>query len=198
MNKSESKYFNTAKKIDEAFISLLEYKSLKYITVKEICEKAGVNRSTFYLHYETIDDLLNESVDFVNNKFFEHFNVDSDEFIKSIEKRSAKELIFITPEYLVPYLTFIKDNKQIFKSVVNQSKHLGYNQTFKKMFNHIFNPILAKFNFPEDERKYILIFYIKGIMAVIMEWIKNGCDAPIDKICNIIIKCIISDDNAEY
>ena len=53
MNKAESKYFNTALRMDEALISLLRVKDLEYITVKEICEKAGVNRSTFYLHYET-------------------------------------------------------------------------------------------------------------------------------------------------
>lgn len=57
MNKSESKYFNTALKMDEALIDLLKEKELEFITVKEICERAGVNRSTFYLHYETIDAL---------------------------------------------------------------------------------------------------------------------------------------------
>jgi hypothetical protein len=45
MNKNESKYFNTAVKMDKAFLALLEKKDFAYITVKEICEKAGVNRS---------------------------------------------------------------------------------------------------------------------------------------------------------
>ena len=53
MNKSESKYYNTALLMDEALLLLLEKKDYDYITIKEICEKAGVNRSTFYLHYET-------------------------------------------------------------------------------------------------------------------------------------------------
>ena len=61
MNRSESKYYATAVRMDEAFLELLEKKDFAYITVKEICEKAGVNRSTFYLHYETINDLLEES-----------------------------------------------------------------------------------------------------------------------------------------
>lgn len=65
MNKSESKYFNTAMKMDKAFLELLEKKDFEYITVKEICEKAEVNRSTFYLHYETIGDLLDESVQYM-------------------------------------------------------------------------------------------------------------------------------------
>ena len=50
MNKSESKYYNTALLMDEALLILLEKKEYDFITVKEICEKAGVNRSTFYLH----------------------------------------------------------------------------------------------------------------------------------------------------
>ena len=58
MNKSESKYFNTALLMDEALLLLLEKKEYEFITIKEICEKAGVYRSTFYLHYETIDDLF--------------------------------------------------------------------------------------------------------------------------------------------
>lgn len=68
--KNESKYFNTALKMDKAFLEILEKKELPYITVKEICEKAGVNRSTFYLHYETIRDLLAESVEYMTSNFF--------------------------------------------------------------------------------------------------------------------------------
>ena len=45
MNKNESKYFNTAVKMDKAFLARIEKKDFAYITVKEICEKAGVNRS---------------------------------------------------------------------------------------------------------------------------------------------------------
>lgn len=67
MNKSESRYFSTAARMDDAFLRLLERKRFEYITVKEICAEAGVNRSTFYLHYETIADLLSESVERMND-----------------------------------------------------------------------------------------------------------------------------------
>ena len=60
MNKSESKYFNTAEKMDKAFLELLQRKDFSFITVKEICEKAGVNRSTFYLHYQDQSALLED------------------------------------------------------------------------------------------------------------------------------------------
>ena len=48
--------------MDEALLCLLEKKEYEFISVKEVCRKAGVNRSTFYLHYEGMDDLLQEAV----------------------------------------------------------------------------------------------------------------------------------------
>ena len=77
MNRSESKYFSTAVKMDKAFLELLEKKDFANITVKEICENAGVNRSTFYLHYETIVDLLDESSQYIINQFIEFMPHDS-------------------------------------------------------------------------------------------------------------------------
>ena len=70
MNKSESKYYNTALLMDQALLLLLEKKEYDFISVKEVCEKAGVNRSTFYLHYETMDDLLKESIELINKRFY--------------------------------------------------------------------------------------------------------------------------------
>ena len=65
MNKSRSKYFNTAVRFDKALLSLLEKKPFEYITIREICETAEVNRSTFYLHYENTSDLLKETTAYV-------------------------------------------------------------------------------------------------------------------------------------
>ena len=47
MNKSESRYFATAARMDEALLTLLAKKDFEYITVKEICEVAGVNGNSY-------------------------------------------------------------------------------------------------------------------------------------------------------
>ena len=75
MNKSESKYYNTALLMDEALLLLLEQKEYEFITVKELCAKAGVNRSTFYLHYQSIDELLFETIEMINKRFNSSFNL---------------------------------------------------------------------------------------------------------------------------
>lgn len=106
MNKTESKYFSTAARMDEAFLALLEKKDLPYITVKEICQQAGVNRSTFYLHYETIGDLLAESVQYMTERFLDHMRQRTEPFAASDTPLSAGRAYFITPEYLEPYLSY--------------------------------------------------------------------------------------------
>ena len=106
MNKYESKYFNTALCMNEALISLLKIKYLEYITIKEICERAGVNRSTFYLHYETVTDLVNETVKTVNERFLLCFK-DSDKLEGEIQDTNLDNLILIKQDYLLPYLRFV-------------------------------------------------------------------------------------------
>ena len=44
--------------IKKTFTELLTKKPIQKISVKELCEKAGINRGTFYSHYEDIYDLL--------------------------------------------------------------------------------------------------------------------------------------------
>ena len=182
MNKNESKYFNTAIKMDQAFLELLEKKDFAYITVKEICHEAGVNRSTFYLHYETLDDLLKESVEYMNRHFLEHMGQDSRNFVNKINDCSKDELYLITPKYLKPYLSYIKRNKRLFLTAIKKAKVLQLNQSYSQLFQHVLMPILDCYQVPQEERKYIMSFYIQGIIAIITQWLKDDCKEEIEAI----------------
>ena len=99
--------------MDEAFLALLDKKNFAYITVREICEAAGVNRSTFYLHYETMADLLSESVSHMNEQFLAHMKKDTDAFVTKMRDCPMDELYLIPPEYLTPYLGYIEQHKRL-------------------------------------------------------------------------------------
>lgn len=188
MNKSESKYFNTAHLMDEALINLLEKKNYDYVTVKEICEKAGVNRSTFYLHYETMEDLLLETIEYIGNKIHNKIKVEEPFSKDYIQNCPIEELTLITPQYLVPYLEFVKENKKVFIAAASQPYVLKTNEIFNKLNEGVFKPILSRFCVPEKEGKYRLAFGLNGIYAVIMLWIKEGCNDDIEYVTRLLIK----------
>ncbi len=190
MNKSESKYFNTAKKMDKALISLLEEKFFEYITVSEICKKASVNRSTFYLHYENTVDLLNETARFLINDFISYFNADAKNIVNKFKEASLTELNFISDEYLHPYLSYIKENKRVFTTVLSHADSFGFYEVFQRLYENIFNPILERFDYPLADRKYVMMFYLNGITAVVTEWLKDGCEKTIGEVSQIIYECI--------
>ncbi len=189
MKQSESKYFNTAKKMDEAFLSLLEKKDFEYITIKEICNIAGVNRSTFYLHYETINDLLIETIQNIHTNFLDYMKQDS-RINGLFETKSLEELYLITPEYLKPYLSYIRDNKRLFRTVLKNTTTLRLKETYQKLFQHILNPILDRFLISESDKKYIMSFYMKGIMGIITTWLEEDCEDSLEHIIQVIQTCI--------
>ena len=189
MNKSESKYYNTALLMNQALIELLNKEDYEFITIKEICKKAGVNRSTFYLHYDNIDDLLCESIENTNRNFLSYF-VEKRLDINKIKENEKDNLILITPEYLLPYLTYIKENKVVYQV---SAKHPNLMQSLKKynlLQKNILYPIFRRFDIKENQQKYFSAYYINGIYAIINEWVQDGCKDDINLILNVIMECV--------
>lgn len=190
MNRSESKYFATAQRMDEAFLELIAKKDFAYITVKEVCEKAKVNRSTFYLHYETMDDLLRECAQYMNARFLSYMQQDSQGFIEGLPGRSLDELYLITPEYLTPYLNYIRENQRLFRTGLAHASTFGMEDSYAGLLRHIITPILDRYGVPEADRPYLMAYHLKGLMAIISLWLENDCADPVSHIVSVIQQCV--------
>ena len=180
MNKQESKYQYTASLMDEAFLLLLEQKDYDLITVKEVSQKAGVNRSTFYLHYESMNDLLEETVGMINDRFKSS--------LSSVPTDDPSKVILTSEKYLRPYLGFIKENMRAYK-VIHQKDHLFHSQkTFEGFYQSIFSPALTHFGVSEEEKKYVFAFYTQGTVAIIGKWLENNCRDDVERITDLITR----------
>lgn len=177
--------------MDEAFILLLDEKDYEYITIKDICRNAGVNRSTFYLHYENINDLVGETCDNLLKRFLSYFPSRSGQVVfEDIDSGDKEKLVFLTPEYLIPFLSFIKDNRKLFAIVLNQTTVFRHNETYRDLFKYIIDPICAVFDVAAEERQYYVHFFIEGIIGIVKEWLKTDCRETPQDIATVIMKCI--------
>ena len=190
MNKSESKYYNTSLLMNQALIELLNKKDYEFLSIKEICKKAGVNRSTFYLHYDNIDDLLGETIDNLNKEFFSCFGEEAKDFATKIQGKQKEDLILITPQYLLPYLNHVKQHKIVYQVSNKHPNLMQSTDKYNYLQNKILFPIFDSFNINKDERKYISAYYISGVYAIVDEWIKGGCKDDENFICELIINCV--------
>ena len=188
--KMNSKYFHTSKLMNEALISLLEIKAYEFITVKEVCDKAGVNRSTFYLHYEGMQDLLSETIEGLNQELYNYYKMEATEFMKKIQQADANELIIINKDFLMPYLQFVKDNQKVFFAESKNPSAMQTDLHFNNIKNYIMLPIMNKFNIPKDEQSYWIAFYLYGVNAIIQQWISEECNDSPEHVINAIIHCV--------
>lgn len=185
MNKSESKYFYTAELMNQALMDLLEKKDLEFITVTEITKKAGVNRSTFYLHYDNIYELLEETIENINKEFVSSFSSNVTSKINSKD-----DAFLITDSRLEAYLNFCKKHKRILKLIHKKPQLFQCQKTYQKMYDVVFYPAISQFISDETEKIYSLEFFTQGVVGIIHKWLELDCVTEIDELIAIIKNCI--------
>ncbi len=189
-NKNKSRYFQTASKMDDALVHLLETREFEYITVKDICKEAGVNRSTFYLHYDNTYDLLQEVIQKMNDSFVSA--LDKGEDIESmIKDGNLKDLYLVDEKHLLPYLEFIKSNKKVYKAIKSNPSLFKAEQVYMSMFQGIFSPIMARFGLDEKYHKYLMDFYVNGISSFILDWVNDDCRIDTNELSRFIIGLVV-------
>lgn len=187
MNKHEVKFANTAKRIQQALIDLLNTKDFYEISISEICEKANINRSTFYSHYDNTYDLLKETQESLLQEFKDHFDIDEN-FILTANKENSYLLV---PEYIVPFLEYVRNNRKIFKVYMNNLGNFNSELTYSQILNQLLVPICSRFGVSDNKTiDYMCTFFINGILAIVKNWLNNNCNDSIEYICDIIDLCV--------
>ena len=164
MNKSESKYFHTAARMDVAFLGLLEKKDIQYITVKEICEAAGVNRSTFYLHYTDIYTMLET----IENDLICQVQTAIQEYpLDPVHKDSSYP--FISRMFAI-----LDENRDICASLLGPNGDMNFVSRVEIL---LADTVLEKLKeeFPKNihDIRYAYAYCIHGCMGIVKTWLSD-------------------------
>lgn len=62
MNFTDLRILRTEERLQNALLEMLKTRELKTITVKELCDNAGISRNAFYQHYRYKEDLYDQMV----------------------------------------------------------------------------------------------------------------------------------------
>ena len=132
--KESRKTLMTKKVFREVLLELLQSKPLSRITITEICEKADLNRSTFYAHYVEVGDLLHEIENSDSNAFYESLKNAILEYYISVNHSYLTmdkefQLIYSVNGAIGMMLEWIKrefpyDTKEFAKMVIKNAKFI--------------------------------------------------------------------------
>lgn len=160
----------TKRMFHESFCELLQEMPKERITVKALCERAELNRSTFYLHYETLDDLICE---------LEQAWID--EHFRNLGYVGEND---VTTAFILRLLTRIKENSALSRRLLDDPHFVAlYSQSMRAYF-------LRTIKSPASptESDYANVFVLSGGLAVAKMWLDAGCDIPEDRLAEMIFR----------
>ena len=174
-----------------ALINLLDSKEFADISIMDICKAADVNRSTFYAHYDNTYDLLKEAHQNLISNFLTECTFENPVDLKDMRNLSKEDLNFISPKYLLPYLRYIQNHKKLFRIYAENAHVFDTGSMDDYMIENLFAPIYAKHGVTDKKLIfYMQKYFLKGIDAIINEWVRGGCEDDILFICEIITFCV--------
>ena len=167
----------TKQLIKQSLIELMHEKPFKDITVKDITERADLNRGTFYLHYVDIYDLLSKI---------------EDETLQDIEEMMLDYRCKINMpscyELLDELFSYIEDNRDLFEVLLHsQSEGIFLNKLqylIKTMGLDLMNMIYKDTSRPHY--CYFLSFVLNGVLGVTEQWFNNGMDMSSTEMATMI------------
>lgn len=154
------------------FIDLLKKHPIEKITVKELCDLADINRSTFYIHYHDIYELLED----VENNCLREI----DHLISTISCHD------FPPEQVTKMiLEYIYQRKELLSLfILKMNEHAFWQQIDKKLFVLFRQKIIRNYQIPKempaDELDDTILFLISGFYAIYRKWLIHNCQEDID------------------
>lgn len=169
---------STKQDIQEALIQLLAEEKFENISVSKLCKRAGINRGTFYLHYEDKYQMIETIKTEVTDQLYSYFEEISDS----------------TRSFLIANLHKVQENVRLINALT-RSRYFDFREAIRDFMTSI---ILSDQQWPttqlflEDNfaipQKYALEIFLSSIEGIISLWIAEGAQESPEEIAEIILR----------
>ncbi|HBO62333.1 TetR/AcrR family transcriptional regulator [Olsenella sp. An188] len=171
----------TRANLREAFWNLYAERPIERISVREITDRAGYNRATFYLYYHDVYEVLEEIEDallgglarLVNDRLLQGDRLDFSQHMGLI-------------------LQLAQRYRGYFEVLIGEKG----DPTFSRRFKEVVAPLLERFVLPSEgltqqESHVLLEFYLSGIVAAVSTWLSEPDPMSIDQLIDLIVREVL-------
>lgn len=157
-----------------ALMDLLKEKgSVAKISVRELCDRAELNRSTFYAHYNEPKDLLIEIETELLDATEEHL------------KKIGEENDAGAHKYILSFLQYIRQNDKQFRTLLIDSADPEFRSRFmqQSIIQFVNN---LRIELPKELEQYIFSYILNGSTGIIIQWIRSDYAVNENEIVNLL------------
>jgi AcrR family transcriptional regulator len=164
--------------LQDSLVSLMKQKPITSITITELCEKADINRTTFYAHYTDQYHLLKQ----MEEETIAYF----DDILNKYESKYSKREVLQMIEEMFQH---IADNSNSIQVLLSENGDINFQ---KKLFYHFLSQqqVMANFTGLQNNKEiieYRLVFIMNGFIGVIQHWLKNNMNISVTELAKTLI-----------
>ncbi|MBM6675666.1 TetR/AcrR family transcriptional regulator [Olsenella uli] len=168
----------TRANLRQAFWGLYAERPVERISVREITDRAGYNRATFYLYYHDVYELLEEIEGTVLG------NIE-----RLVQERLLKGDTLEFSQHMGLILRLAQRSRDYTRVLLGPHGDPAFSDRLKR----IISPLVDRFFLPGDEtdartRAIVREFYLSGILAIIRIWTADDDPMPIDQLIQIVLR----------
>ncbi len=158
-----------------ALVDMLQEQHISSISIKALCERADVNRSTFYAHYKDQYDLLEQVEEEVN-----------DNLRKSLSGEIFKEYKDVSNGMLTRILEYLKKNATLCKVLLSSNSGFRFQDNIIALAQLVTDQMVPN----EDVRnqEYLNLFGVTGAISVVQKWLDDGMIETPAQISELILR----------
>lgn len=180
MKKVNQRVIITKKMLEDALLCLLSEKPIDKINITELCNEAGINRATFYSHYETPRDILVEIEQRMTSELNEKL------------KQNAQNCQTVT-EAMCQY---IYDNSEIIRVFLQNFTGNDLAQILNNRYEAVIESTIAQ-DVDADYIKLAITYLTGGGFFLITQWLQTDIQKTPKEISELITS-LISDNVLGY
>ena len=166
----------TKNAIKASCLKLLNERPINKITVKDIVEDCGINRNSFYYHFQDIPSLLEDII-----------TSEADAVIADCGSVESLNEVFEKA------LSFALKNKKAVLHIYNSANRAMYENYLRRICEHIVSSFMEtafpEANVSDGDKAVILRFYKCACMGFVLDWLESGMkeevSAEIDRFCRL-------------
>ncbi len=165
----------TARRIREALLYYMEQDTEP--AVAQICERAGIHRSTFYRHYTDVPDLMEQT---------------EEEIQKGLFRTAGGEGHFLdrlraSPGALEPLIEYIRENRHFYLVYLRSPGRFPLRSGFRPFWTSRILPLFRTHGVESEAHMQYYFDYVKaGFLTVIRRWLENGCEESPRELAEIL------------
>ncbi|MBQ9710390.1 MAG: TetR/AcrR family transcriptional regulator [Clostridia bacterium] len=160
--KEDRRTCRTKKAIKQAFTQLIIEKDYKEISVTELAELAGINRKTFYSHYECMDDVLDELHEDIVEQLF------------AIHGKNAREKFDIT-DFAVTINEMLADNYNLYRRLIVANEYRFFSRKVRDSLKETFIAhYLRDSSLSSEVINFVAEYCVSGLIRIYRVWFDNG------------------------